>query len=567
MKFPLQEPDKSVIGVCGIATDITDLNQLETASLHLAAIVESSDDAIISKDLNGIITSWNTGAQRLFGYTAAEVIGKPVSLLAPSERLNEMPDILSKIRQGKRVEHYETRRRRKDGQVIDVSLTVSPIRSMSGQIIGASKIARDITDRTRAEKERAELLAREHAARKIAEQLNRVGPRLAAQLDPDKLVQEVTDIATALVGAEFGSFFRNVTNETGELAFAGFPMPRNTDLFGPTFRGEGIVRSDDVTQDPRYGEVAPHDGMPKGPSPVRSYLAAPVRSRTGEVLGGLFFAHSLPGKFTGNEESILLGIASQAGIAMDNARLLQQAQWSQAELQRSNEELRRANQDLETFAYSASHDLQEPLRTITLCSELLQRSLGAELDDQNASFLITVRTAARRMAGLIRDLLTYTKATRYPEGPPPSVDSALVLAQTLDNLRGQIEESGATVTSEKLPLISIHESRLAQLFQNLIGNAIKYQSASPRVHISAEERDGWWVFSVTDNGIGIDMQFADQIFSIFKRLHSRDQYEGSGVGLAICQRIVEQYGGRIWLERSAPGEGSTFCFAIPLTFR
>src|SRR5688572_21692783 len=216
LKFPLQNPDGSVAGVCGIATDITDRKRLEIAALQLAAIVESSDDAIVGKDLNGIITSWNKGAERIFGYTAAEAIGNPVSLLAASERLNEMPDILSKIRNGERIEHYETRRRRKDGETIDVSLTVSPIRNASGQIIGASKIARDITGRKRAEKEYNLLLAREHEARKTAALVNMVGPRLAAQIDIETLVQEVTDIATALVVTEFGAFFHNVANRKGE---------------------------------------------------------------------------------------------------------------------------------------------------------------------------------------------------------------------------------------------------------------------------------------------------------------------------------------------------------------
>ena len=571
VKFPLDTLDGSVAGVCGIATDITGRNQLETASLHLSAIVESSDDAIISKDLNGIITSWNKGAERIFGYTAAEAIGKPVSILAPSELLNEMPDILSKIRRGERVDHYETRRRRKDGTILDISLTVSPIRDLSDRIIGASKIARDISDRKRAEQERAALLAREHAAHQTAELLNRVGPRLAAQLDLDKLVQEVTDMAAMLVGAEFGSFFHNTVNENGEFeklhkfsgapqeAFAGFPMPRNTDIFSPTFRGERIVRCEDLTRDPRYEKVPSEGNLT-----VRSYLAAPVLSRTGEVLGGLFFGHSLPGKFTESHEAILVGIASQAGIAMDNARLFQKGEWIQAELKRSNEELRRVNQDLETFAYSASHDLQEPLRTIALSAQLLERSLGKELQGSEKDFLKTILTSANRMRILTEDLLAYTKATKYPEGQAPSVDAAVVLAAALENLKRPIEETGATVTADKLPVISIHESRLLQLFQNLIGNAIKYRGESaPRVHISAEERDGWRMFSVADNGIGIDMQFAEQVFKIFKRLHGREQYDGSGIGLAICQRIVEQYGGRIWLEKSAPGEGSTFCFSIP----
>jgi PAS domain S-box-containing protein len=575
-KFPLEGPDGSVTGICGIATDITERKRLEAASRHLAAIVESSDDAIISKDLNGIITSWNNGAARIFGYTADEIIGKPVSTLTAPERLDEMPTILSQIRQGHRVEHYETRRRKKDGQIIDVSLTVSPVRDATGQIVGASKIARDITDRKHAEQERGILLAREQEARRTAELLNRVAPRLAAQLDTHKLVQEVTDIATELVGAEFGSFFHNITNEKGESymlysisgappdSFAEFPMPRNTDLFGTIFRGEGIVRCDDVTQDARCGKNSPYYGMPKGHLPVRSYLAAPVVARSGEVLGGLFFGHSAPGKFTETHEAAIIGIAAQAATAMEIARLFEQGQWVQTELKRTNEELRRANQDLEVFAYSASHDLQEPLRTISISAQILEENCGPRLQDENAMFLGNILAASHRMSVLIEDLLAYTRATKYEEGPPPSVDSARVLAEVLETLRGSIEEAGAVVTFTELPIVAMHESRLAQLFQNLISNAIKYRSKeAPRVHVGADEGDGWCVFSVVDNGIGIDAKYAEQIFGLFKRLHGRDEYPGSGIGLALCQRVVEQYGGRIWLKHSTPGEGSTFCFALP----
>jgi PAS domain S-box-containing protein len=576
IKFPLRGADGVVTAVCGIATDITGRKQLETASRHLAAIVESSEDAIISKNSNGIITSWNESAQRIFGYTASEIVGKPVAILAAPDRIDEMPGILASILQGRRVEHYETRRRRKDGQIIDVALTVSPVRDAAGQIIGASKIVRDISDRKLAERERASLLAREHEARQTAELLNRVGPRLAAQLDLGKLVQEVTDIATALVGAEFGSFIHNVTNEKGEShmfytvsgvareAFAGLPMPPNIELFSPT-RGEGIVRCDDVTQDPRYAKNPPHHGMPEGHLPVRSYLAAPVIARSGEVLGGLFFVHSVPGKFTATHEAILTGITAQAAIAMDNARLFEQAQWIQTELKRSNEELRRANQDLEIFAYSASHDLQEPLRTIAISAQLIQRSWGSQLQGRDATFLANILVSTTRMNGLIEDLLSYARATKYEGGPAPSVDSGRILADVLQSLRGLIQEAGATVTAGELPAVAIHDNRLAQLFQNLIGNAIKYRGKEvPCVSITATKCDGWCVFSVADNGIGIELEYAERIFGLFKRLHGRDEYPGSGIGLAICQRVVEQYGGRIWLEQSAPGRGSTFCFSVPL---
>lgn len=538
--------------------------------------MESSDDAIVSKDLNGNITSWNRGAERLFGYTAEEVLGKPVSILAVPERIEDMAKILDKIRQGQRVEHYETLRRRKDGQTIDVSLTVSPVCDASGQVVGASKIARDISDRKRIESERAVLFAREQESRKTAELLNKVSPAVAAELDLQKLIQSVTDLATELVGAEFGSFFHNVIDAQGESyvlytlsgaprqAFANFPMPRNTQIFGPTFRGEGIVRCEDVTRDPRYGKNAPYYGMPEGHLPVRSYLAAPVVSRSGEVLGGLFFGHSAAGKFTEQHEQILTGVAAQAAIGIDNARLFEQAQWAQKELKRSNEELRRANADLEVFAYSASHDLQEPLRTISMSAQLLERRYRGQLQDDAGHLLAGVVEGAQRMESLIRDILAYATASKYAEGPLTSVDSAKALAAALENLKGHIERAGATVTSGPLPSISVHENRLVQVFQNLVGNAVKYRGKQPpRVHISAIESDAWVVFSIADNGIGIDPEFADQIFGLFKRLHSRAEYPGSGIGLSICKRIIEQYGGRIWLEKSTPGEGSTFCFAFP----
>jgi PAS domain S-box-containing protein len=520
--------------------------------------------------------SWNIGAERIFGYTAAEMVGKPISILATPALPEEMSGIMARVRDGQSVAQYETRRRRKDGEIIDVALTVSPVRDASGKIVGASKIARDITSHKLAEKEHALLLERERAAHRTAELLNQVGSRLTAQLDTQKLLQEVTDAATVLIGAEFGAFFNNAVNEKGESymlytlsgvsreAFARFPMPRNTALFGPTFRGEGIVRITDVKKDSRYGQNAPHHGMPEGHLPVRSYLAAPVIARSGEVLGGLFFGHGETGRFTENHEAVVAGIAAQAAIALDNARLFEQTRWTQAELTRSNEELRRANRDLEIFAYSASHDLQEPLRNITITAQLLERSWVAGVHANDAILLGNILSASRRMTELISDLLAYTEATKCEEGAPPTVNAEEVVANVIESLRMPIEEAQVRVTTGALPPSAIHASRLAQLFQNLISNAIKYRTQEdPFVHVAGAERDGWCVYSVSDNGIGIEPQYAEQIFGLFKRLHARDQYPGSGIGLGICQRLVEQYGGRVWLEQSTPGEGSTFCFSIP----
>jgi light-regulated signal transduction histidine kinase (bacteriophytochrome) len=219
---------------------------------------------------------------------------------------------------------------------------------------------------------------------------------------------------------------------------------------------------------------------------------------------------------------------------------------------------------LEAFAYSASHDLKEPLRTIATSAEWIERRLGPRLSAPDTDFLARIQAETRRMDELIDHLLLYSQATKIEPGPPPLVDSSRVLAEVLESLSGQIEASGAVVTQGALPPVAMHEGSLARLFQNLISNGIKYRGQEPpRIHITAGERGGACVFSVSDNGIGIDSQFGDQIFGLFNRLHGRDAYPGSGVGLAICKRVVEQYGGRMWLEKSEPGAGSMFCFSVP----
>jgi PAS domain S-box-containing protein len=296
--------------------------QTDELQAQLATIVATSDDAIVSKDLNGIVQSWNRAAERIFGWTAEEIIGRSITLIIPPERVSEETDILTRIRRGERVEHFETVRVCKDGRRIDVSVTISPMTDASGKIIGASKIARDITAYKQLVKERERLYA--------------LGVSMAREHDVHSIVQLITDAATELSGAQFGSFFYNVTNEAGESymlytlsgappeKFASFPMPRNTEVFGPTFVGTGIVRSDDITKDPRYGKNPPYNGMPPGHLPVCSYLAVPVTDSSGEVLGGLFFGHEQPGVFNEHSERLVAAIAGHAGISIENARLHQQ---------------------------------------------------------------------------------------------------------------------------------------------------------------------------------------------------------------------------------------------------
>ncbi len=231
-------------------------------------------------------------------------------------------------------------------------------------------------------------------------------------------------------------------------------------------------------------------------------------------------------------------------------------------LRDANTELERSNQDLEQFAYAASHDLQEPLRMISSYLQLLERRYGGELDEAADEFIGYAVDGAKRMRGLIDSLLVYSRVGRSDD-PVEKVDCERVLGRALANLRRTIEERGAQITHDPLPEVTALEGQLVQLLQNLISNGIKFcETDPPEVHVSAQREDDHWVFAVRDNGLGIDPEFAERIFGVFQRLHKRDVYPGTGIGLAICKRIVKRHNGRIWVE-SRPGEGATFSFTIP----
>jgi signal transduction histidine kinase len=297
---------------------------------------------------------------------------------------------------------------------------------------------------------------------------------------------------------------------------------------------------------------------------IESVILAPLVAKE-RSFGMLMFITAGSGRrYTESDFALALELARRAATAIENARLYSESQAARQKLARANANLRRANEDLHQFAYSVSHDLREPLRMLSLYSQMLERNYGNGLDSEGREFLGYITEGAGRMDALLLDLLAYLRVADMLPAESAPIDTAGVLEKARANLSGMIKDSGAEICSElSLPRVRVEEIHMLQLFQNLIGNAIKYRSERPpKIRISFTRDGAWRKFCVQDNGIGIAPEYREQVFGIFKRLHNRAEYPGTGIGLAICQKIVDRYGGRIWVE-SEPGKGSTFCFTVP----
>ncbi|WP_129717607.1 PAS domain S-box protein [Pedobacter sp. SYP-B3415] len=533
---------------------LTDITAYKDTTQHsiLSAIVESSEDAIVSKNLQGYINSWNKGAEKVFGYSEQEALGKHITMLIPPHLQAEEETIISSIRSGRKIDHFQTRRLHKNGHEIDISLTVSPVKDKFGNITGASKVARDITERIVGEQLRAK-----NAERIL--QLNAIGKTLSQSLDVHEILQQVTDLSTSVTGAKFGAFFYNKTDDKGESymlftlsgapreAFEKFGMPRNTAVFHPTFSGQGVIRVDDITQDERYGKNDPHFGMPAGHLPVVSYLAVPVISSSGAVIGGLFFGHPEAGVFKEEHEDLVIGIASQAAIAIDNSKLF--------------EEVRALSLKKDEFIAMATHELKTPLTSMTGYLQMLQLKIA---DPTQRQFVDKAMNQVRKLNAMITDLFDISKIQAGKlQLNYTTFEFFAFLNEIVESLRTSGMQHEVRVIEHPEFTIQADKLRLEQVISNLLTNAAKYSPDLQPIEVSIALNEDLTVH-VRDRGLGMELEHMDNIFNQFYRIETVPRnISGLGLGLFISKEIVERHHGSIWVQ-SVKGEGSVFSFRIPL---
>jgi PAS domain S-box-containing protein len=523
---PIQHPGGTPFGVVLVFRDVTQQRTAYEAIARLATIVESSGDAIISKNLDGIIQTWNPGAQRIFGYTASEIVGKSILTLIPPELHSQEAEILGHIRQGL-PKRLETIRLTKEGRRIPVSLSVSPVRDREGRVIGASKSLHDISD------------------------------ILAAR---EQLTREKQLLATTLVSIGDGVI---VTDPAGKVTMLNAEAERLTGWTDEEARGKPLqeifrILNEDTRQPAespvdkvlRLGSIvglANHTVLiAKGgtETPIDD-SAAPIRDRDDAPLQGVVL--------------VFRDFTEQRNARNEILRLNSDLERRVADRTR---ELRETIQELETFSYTVAHDLRGPLRAMHRSAEVLLLEQASHLPAEGLDFLRRITESAERMDRLIQDLLAYSRVTRSEIKAVP-VEVRMVLADLMVQLGPEIKERRAEVRIESpLGVVRADPVLLSQVFSNLLSNALKFvpTGMTPQVRILGERQQGIERIWIEDNGIGIDPRYRERLFRLFERLDS--DYPGTGIGLAIVKRAVERMGGRVGFEPSRE-RGSRFWIELP----
>ena len=463
--------------------------------------------AIFMMDVHGVILSWNAGAERIKGYTSDQIIGHNFSCFFPPEDIERgRPEEVLRIAAASGRYEAKGMRVRKDGSRFLASVTFTALRDTAGNLRGFSEFSHDLSE------------SKESGAKY----------RALLEAAPDAMV---------------------VVNQAGEIVLVNVQAENQFGYSRHQLVGQQVK---DIIPE-GFAERLIADGTRSAAEALAQQIGTGI-----ELSGRRKDGSKFP------IEIMLSPLESTEGILVTAAiRDVTERNRSEEHLVKTVGELKRSNEELQQFAYVSSHDLQEPLRMVASYTQLLAKRYKGRLDSDADEFIAFAVDGCNRMQGLIQDLLAYSRAgTNGKAFCEVSAEDALRGALT--NLRITIEQSGAVVSHDSLPAIETDETQLTQVFQNLVGNAIKYRSAEvPRVRVSATKNgDNEWIFSVRDNGLGIAPQYFERIFVIFQRLHGRDEFEGTGIGLAICKKVLERLGGRIWVE-SQPGTGSTFYFALP----
>jgi PAS domain S-box-containing protein len=527
------------------------------------AMFENAGVGITRVDLNGSLVDVNQKFCEMVGYTRDDLINRALNEITHPDDYNEGAGFRNQLLRGEiKSATGEKRFLHNDGPVIWARRTMSIVRDDAGKPQYVISIVEDISER----KQVGQRQALEHAvtrlladARSIAEVMPRVIENMCESLGYvygarwmlDATKEHVLRATESWCAADPAvDEFRRAS--TSRVEILGKPSGLNRRVWATG----APVWFADVAQEStlRRREAALQAGL-------RSAFGFPLLVG-GELYGVMEFFGREPRPRDERVLEITHTIGTQIGQFIARKQAEAELREANDRLTNNAQELTRSNSELEQFAYVASHDLQEPLRMIASYTQLILRRYGDRFDGDAKEFMDFIVDGATRMKQLIEDLLAYSRVGTHGKELQPT-DCAAVLQKALANLRAAIESSVASVTHDPLPTVNADEFQLVQLFQNLIGNALKFRGAqAPRIHIGVEERPDTWVFAVKDNGIGIETEYFERIFMVFQRLHSRADYPGTGIGLAICRKVVDRHGGRIWPESKA-GLGSTFYFTLP----
>ena len=523
------------------------LRESEEASRRLAALVESSDDAIIGVTLDGVITSWNAGAERMFGYVGDEVIGQAVTLLLPPERYDEEPAILHKISRGEHTSHYETVRRRKDGTLIDVSLSVSPVKNHDGVIVGASKIARDVTARRRAE-------ARQRALYEMLVSVNR-----AAALP--QIYEVALDAIVRCLGANRAAIL--LSDQDGVMRFVAWrslseAYRRVVEGHSPWAKDERNptpVCWPDVTALELDGHL--RDAITREGIRALAFIPLTYEHR---LIGKFMVYFDAPHQFDPDELELVGAIATQVAFAIERQK---GAQALEILINERTDSLRQAIAQMEEFSYSVSHDLRAPVRAMRGYAEAVLQDYGDRLDEDGRELLARIQRNGLRMDRLIQDLLTYSRISRREIRLEP-VSLERLVAEVVQQYPQMHPDKADIERQGPLPEVLAHEPSLTQVISNLLSNAVKFvpPAIRPRIRIGAElhgENVRLWI---QDNGIGIKPEYQPRLFGMFERIHPEQQFEGTGIGLAIVRKAIERMNGKVGMESDGEN-GSRFWIELP----